>query len=251
MIGCIVQARMNSSRLPGKVMMMMDDKYPVLYYVLKQLQSTKLLSKIIIATTTNPVDDVIVNYAKKHEIDFFRGDENDVLDRYHQCAIKFDLSTIVRIPSDKPLIDPTIVDNMISIFKKKSFDYVTNFLPLTFPSGTEVEIFSKSSLKEAWENAYLPSEREHVTPYIYNNPKKFKIFNVINKKDLSKFRWAVDRKEDLELVRKLVSSINERPILTSHILEQIEKDPELFEINKNVDYFEGITKSLEKDKNFL
>jgi len=248
MIGCIIQARMNSSRLPGKVMMKIDGEHPLLYFVIKQLQSAKLLSKIIIATTTNPSDDIIVKYAKKLKIDYFCGDENDVLDRYYQCANKFNLSSIVRIPSDKPLIDPNIVDHVIEIFQKNSFDYVTNFLPLTYPSGTEVEVFSMDSLKIAWENAHLSSEREHVTPYIYNNPNKFKIFNVKNSKDLSKFRWAVDRIEDLELVRKLVSRIKERPILTSHILNQINNDPKLFEINKDVDYFEGLTKSLEKDK---
>ena len=128
MIGCIIQARMNSSRLPGKVMMKIDGEHPLLYFVIKQLQSAKLSSKIIIATSTNPIDDIIANYAKKLKIDFFRGEENDVLDRYYQCANKFSLSTIVRIPSDKPLIDPNIVDHVIEIFQKNSFSMIAFYL---------------------------------------------------------------------------------------------------------------------------
>ena len=118
-MGCIIQARMGSTRLPGKVMLNVEDQKPVLYFVIKQLQECKLIDKIIVATTTNEEDDQIVNYSKNMGIDHFRGRSKDVLDRYYQCAKEYSISTIVRIPSDKPLIDPEIVDNVVTIFKKK------------------------------------------------------------------------------------------------------------------------------------
>ena len=250
--GCIIQARMGSTRLPGKVMMNVEDQKPVLYFVIKQLQECKLIDKIIVATTTNEEDEEIVNYIKNLGIDCFRGNPKDVLDRYYQCAKEYSVSTIVRIPSDKPLIDPEIVDKVISMFENNSYDYITNFLPNpTFPSGTEVEIFSINALKKAWENAKLPSEKEHVTPYFSNHQDEFKITHIKNSENLSHLRWAVDKMEDLKLVRKIVSKIKKRPILMKNIVDLFSKEPELTEINRNVNRKEGDTKSLKEDQEFL
>ena len=251
-IGCIIQARMGSTRLPGKVMMNVEDQKPVLYFVIKQLQECKLIDKIIVATTTNEEDEEIVNYIKNLGIDCFRGSPKDVLDRYYQCAKEYSISSVVRIPSDKPLIDPEIVDKVISMFENNSYDYITNFLPNpTFPSGTEVEIFSINALKKAWENAKLPSEKEHVTPYFSNHQDEFKITHIKNSENLSHLRWAVDKMEDLKLVRKIVSKIKKRPILMKNIVDLFSKEPELTEINKNVNRKEGDTKSLKEDQEFL
>ena len=251
-IGCIIQARMGSTRLPGKVMMNVEDQKPVLYFVIKQLQECKLIDKIIVATTTNDEDSQIVNYSKNLGIDYFRGSAKDVLDRYYQCAKEYSISTIVRIPSDKPLIDPEIVDNVINFFRNNSYDYVTNFLSNpTFPSGTEVEIFSMNALKKAWKNAKLPSEKEHVTPYFTNHKDEFKITHVENSENLSHLRWAVDRIEDLKLVRKIVSKIKKRPIMMKDIVDLFTKEPELVEINKNVNRKEGDMKSSKEDQEFL
>ena len=250
--GCIIQARMGSTRLPGKVMMNVEDQKPVLYFVIKQLQECKLIDKIIVATTTNEEDEEIVNYIKNLGIDCFRGNPKDVLDRYYQCAKEYSISSVVRIPSDKPLIDPEIVDKVISMFENNSYDYITNFLPNpTFPSGTEVEIFSINALKKAWENAKLPSEKEHVTPYFSNHQDEFKITHIKNSENLSHLRWAVDKMEDLKLVRKIVSKIKKRPILMKNIVDLFSKEPELTEINKNVNRKEGDTKSLKEDQEFL
>ena len=251
MIGCIIQARMNSRRLPNKVMAKIDNVNPTLFYVINQLKFSKLIDKIVVATTTKIEDDEIYNFVKQQKIDCFRGSELDVLDRYYQCAKYHSFSTIIRIPADKPLIDPMIVDKMLHIFKTNSYDYVTNFLVRTFPSGSEVEIFNFKSLEESWKNAKLPSEREHVTPYLYNNKSKFKIFNLKNRNNQSHFRWAIDRDEDLKLVRILLSRITARPILTEDILHQFELDPTLIEINKNVDYYEGIQKSKKEDQQYI
>ena len=250
-IGCIIQARIASTRLHGKAMLDVENQKPILYFVIKQLQECKLIDKIIVATTTNEEDNQIFNYTKNLGIDCFRGSSENVLDRYYQCAKEYSISTIVRIPSDKPLIDPEIVDYLVTIFKKKSYDYVTNFLPPTFPSGTEVEVLSFDSLKKSWEKATLPSEKEHVTTYIYNHRDDFRIFNVVNSEDLSNFRWAVDRIEDLRLVREIVSKIHKNPILIKDILELFKNEPNLVEINKQVDGNEGNTKSEKEDKEFL
>ena len=251
MIGCIIQARMGSSRLPGKVMEKIDQNNTVLSYVIRQLKHSKFLDDIIVATTSLKRDKVIVDFLESEGIKYFCGDEENVLDRYYQCAKKFSMSEIVRIPSDKPLIDPDIVDKCIQIFLSKKYDYVTTFLEPSFPYGTEVEIFSFDALEKTWKNAKLPSEHENVTPYIYNNKDKFQIYNVKNSTDLSHLRWVVDRAEDLELVRQLVSKINKEPILMQDILEVFKSEPKLVEINSNVRHDEGYKKSLKKDQEFI
>ena len=234
MIGCIIQARMNSTRLPGKVLMNIDGKFPALFYTVEQLKNSKLLEKIVIATSSNQEDNDIEKFCRKYNIKCFRGSLENVLDRYYQCAKEFGITTIVRIPADKPLIDPEMVDEVIQKFKENSFDCVTNFQPSTVPSGTEVEIFSFSALETAWKNASSALDKEHVTPYIYKNKEQFKIFNVVNKEDLSNFRWALDYKEDLELIRKIVMKIEKRPILTRDIINLLNKEKELIKINQNV-----------------
>ena len=252
MIGCIIQARMGSTRLPGKVMLDVENDKTVLDFVIKQLQNCKLVDKIIVATTTLEDDDKIANFSKDLGIDCFRGSSDNVLDRYYQCAKEYSVSIIVRIPSDKPLIDPEIVDNVVNVFRNNSYDYITNFLSNpTFPSGTEVEIFSINALKKAWKKAKLPSEKEHVTPYFANHEDEFKITHIKNSENLSHLRWAVDRIEDLNLVRKIVSKIKKRPIIMKDIIDLFAKEPELVEINKNVNRKEGDLKSLKEDQEFL
>lgn len=240
---------MGSKRLPGKVLMNLDNENPSLYYSIKQLESAKSLDKIVVATTDLPEDDIIVEYVKKLGIDYFRGSPENVLDRYYQCAKKFNFSNIVRVTSDCPLIDPTLVEQVIQKFNSEPCDYATNSSPKTFPQGTETEIFSFEALEDAWKNARKPSEREHVTPYI-KNTEKFKKLNVRNPKDLSDLRWTVDRIEDLKLVKQLVSKIKKRPILMIDILDVLSKKPELIEINKNHIKDEGYLKSLTEDDLF-
>ncbi len=239
---------MGSTRLPGKVMRKIDEKNQVIYYVIKQISNSKLCDKLVIATTTLAEDEKIVKIAKDMKISIFRGSVDDCLDRYYQCAKEFSFSTIVRITCDNPLIDPTLMDDAISFYKLNSYDYVTNCKPRTFPQGTEVEIFSFSALEKAWKNAKKISEREHVTPYFYNKPDQFKIFNIKNNKNMSYLRWTIDREEDLEFVKNIVSKIKKSPILMKDILDLLEKEPELININKNYVMNEGYLKSLNEDK---
>jgi spore coat polysaccharide biosynthesis protein SpsF len=250
MIGCIIQARMGSIRLPGKVMKKLDENYTVLHYVIEQISNSKLIDKIVIATTTLKEDDVIVDLAKKIHVDFFRGDSQDVLDRYYQCAKHFSFSTIVRITSDTPLIDPRITDQVITKFDPSKYDYVCNTQPRTFPQGTETEVFSFSSLEYIWNKATLPSEREHVTPYFYTHSEKFRILNIENSENISHLRWCIDVENDLKLVKIFVNGIKNRPILTNDILQFLKKNPEVFELNKGHIINEGYFKSLKEDEEF-
>ncbi len=239
-VGIIVQTRTGSTRLPGKVMMKADDKLLMVDYVINQLKYSKLHDEIVIATTDLKQDDVIFDYVTNRNIPCFRGDEKNVLERHYQCAKKYAFSTIVRIPSDKPLIDPTIVDSVIEKFQSNSYDYISNFsvdvndndrfIP-SYPSGTEVEIFSFAALETAWKNATSEHDKEHVTPYIYTHLEKFKIFTLKSEKNLSQFRWALDYENDLKLIRSIISKITKRPILMNDILELFEQEPDLTKIN--------------------
>ena len=148
MIVCIIQARTGSTRLPGKVLMKLDEKNTVLDYVINQLSFSKLIDKMIIATTNLEQDDVIEDIANRLKIQCFRGDSDDVLDRYYQCAIKFEADNILRITSDCPLIDPEIVDKVITMYLTKDYDYVSNTLKPTYPDGLDTEVFSVESLKK-------------------------------------------------------------------------------------------------------
>ena len=250
-INCIVQARMGSSRLYGKVMAKADDEYIVFDYLINQLKHSKLIQKIIIATTTNKEDDLIVEFAKKNQIEFFRGNESDVLDRYYQCAKNFSSNNILRITSDCPLTDPTVIDDLIINYQKISCDYASTSLIRTYPFGIEAEIFSFSSLEKTWKNAILPSEREHVSPYMKKNSNIFKQFNLKNKIKVPMLRLTIDREEDLKLFRIVISKISERPILMNNIIELYNNEPKLFEINSHIDSLEGYNKSIKYDKEFL
>ena len=239
-VGIIVQTRTGSSRLPAKVMMKADDKFLMIDYVINQLNHSKLHDKIVIATTDLKRDDVISDHVTSRNIPCFRGDEKNVLERHYQCAKKYDFSTIVRIPSDKPLIDPTIVDSVIEKFQSNSYDYISNFSVdvndddgsiSSYPSGTEVEIFSFTALETAWKNATSEYDKEHVTPYIHNHLEKFKIFTLKSEKNMSQFRWALDYENDLKLIRIIISKIQKRPILMNDILELFEQEPDLTKIN--------------------
>ena len=143
------------------------------------------------------------------------------------------MSTIIRITADNPLIDQILVDDAINIFNSNSFDYISNAHIRSFPHGTETEVFSFNALEKAWNNAKTNYEKEHVTPYLYNNPDKFNIFDVIYKENISYLRWTVDRIDDLKLVQVILSKIKKRPILMNDIIELFSKEPNLIKINAN------------------
>ena len=248
MICCIIQARTGSARLPKKVIQKIDNNLTVLDYVIGQVKYSQKIEKIIVATTDLIEDDLICKYANLQKIECFRGSSEDVLDRFYQCAKKNSTKTIVRITADNPLIDPNIIDKIINEYNK--CDFITNTLERTFPYGTEVEVFSFVSLKKAWENAKKPSEREHVTPFIRNPKNKFVLKNIKNQKNISNFRYTVDKLEDLQLVKEIIKNISTRPIFLQDIIKLNKDKPEIFEINKNIKH-DGYLSSIEKDEQYF
>jgi spore coat polysaccharide biosynthesis protein SpsF len=247
MIGCIIQARMCSTRLKGKVLHKINSEETILSFLLKQITNCKSLKTVVVATTELDEDDVIVDFLKSYDVKIFRGNSENVLDRFYHCAKKFKFSTIVRLTADNPLIDPQIVNDSIQKYSNSDCDYLTNSIDRTFPNGTEVEIFSFNALEIAWKFAKKKSEREHVTPYFYNNPNKFKIHHFKQKQDQSKFRYSVDRKEDYLLVLEILSKINTRPIKTSDIIELLTNYPEIKKLNSHIIPNEGYVKSISED----
>ena len=238
---------MDSTRLPGKTLLKIDNQNTVLDSVINQLSFSKFIDKIVIATTDLQSDNVIADFAKNLNLEIFRGSFDNVLDRYFQCAQFYSFDTIVRITADNPLIDPTIVDLVINEYNNAECDYMTNIIDRTFPYGTEVEVFSIISLQKAWMNAKKPSELEHVTPFIRDPDNKFIIKNVKNKDNLSYLRYTVDKLNDLTLVKEIIKNIISRPILMEDVINLYQKMPQIFEINKNIKH-DGYLSSLEKDK---
>ena len=224
---------MGSERLPGKVLLNLTNGKKIIDFLFEQLKSSNLRQKII-AIPESDNDDKLFDFLNDSKISCYRGSSLDVLDRYYNCAKKFSFKHIMRITGDNPLIDPDVVNNAIVEYINSDCDYLTNSIHRTFPNGTEVEIFSFKVLEIAWKSAKKKSEREHVTPYFYNNPKKFKIHHFKQEIDQSKFRYTIDRKEDYILVLEILSRIKKRPIKTSDIIQLLTNKPELLKLNSNI-----------------
>ena len=233
-------------------MVELNDNHNVLDYVINQLRFSKSIKNLIIATTFLEEDDIIVEYAKKNNLEYFRGEPLDVLDRYYQCAKKFSLETIVRMTSDSPFLDPLIVDKTVNKFQEDDFDFVSNNLIRTFPIGIDTEVFSFKTLEQAWKEAKLPSEREHVTPFIKKNKEVFKIYNLENNQKIPIYRLTIDRNEDLEFLRAIASNITKQPILMEDIYELFLQKPKILDLyNDGMNINEGYNKSLKDDEEFL
>jgi spore coat polysaccharide biosynthesis protein SpsF len=235
-IVAIVQARMTSERLPGKVLMNILGK-PVLWHVVTRLNGSKLIEKVVVATTTNETDIPIIRFCDEIGIGAYAGSEENVLDRYYKAASHFSATVIVRITADCPLIDPKIVDRVIQHYleNKNEFDYASTNHPTTFPDGLDTEVFSFEALEKAWKNAKKQYEREHVTPYIWDQPEKFRIGNVENDEDLSATeRWTLDYEEDLEFIRAIYTNLYKEGKIfgMEDVLKLLKKKPELRDINK-------------------
>jgi len=230
----IIQARMGSSRLPGKVLMDLGGEM-VLGRVVRRLQRSRHISKIVVATTTVPADEVIVAECDRLEVLCFRGSEHDVLDRYYQAARANAADAVVRITSDCPLIDPELVDETVEVFRDKHADYASNVFPRTYPRGLDTEVFSFDALDRAWREAREAHQREHVTPYLYEHPQIFKLASLSGAADYSRYRWTLDTLEDLELLRTIYSRFHGRDDFSwKEVLRLMEREPELAELNSQV-----------------
>ncbi len=234
-IGIIIQARIGSTRLPAKIMKLIKGK-SILDYQLDRINI--LQYPIFIATTTKPQDNVIEEFAKERGISFFRGDEDNVLKRYFDCAIKYNLSTIIRITSDCPLIDPQIVEQGIRQYLQSKNDhlYLSNTLERTYPRGADFEVFSFSELKDAYENAVEESDTEHVTPYIWRNKSgNVKIAQYKQSRDFSDFRLTLDTPEDFELIKSLIEDYGADKLSMEEICDVMCKNPALAMINNHIE----------------
>lgn len=234
----IIQARMGSTRLPGKVMMKIQGK-TVLDHVISRVKQSKIIDDIVIATTTILDDTIIVEETNRLNVKYFRGSKDDVLSRYYYAAKENGADIVVRITSDCPLIDPYVVDDTVRHYFEEEADIVTNAGPIlserTFPRGLDVEVFSFDILKKAFENATETYQREHVTPYIYENSKK--IYFHKNNVDYSRHRWTLDTEEDFELISEIYERLfkGKHDFYLKKIIELFDKEPELFQINAHVE----------------
>lgn len=233
----IIQARMGSTRLPRKVMKKILGKEVILHDI-DRLKQIKNLDKIVVATTTKKEDDIIVETIENYNssIGIFRGSENDVLDRYYKAAREFDANIIVRITSDCPLIDPRVSNKVIEVFLNNNLDYCSNGLKQTYPRGLDTEVFSFEALEKSWKEAKENYQREHVTPYIYGHPEKFKLLNVSNYKNLSHLRWTLDTIEDFNFINEIYKKLyNENKIFyMEDVLKILKNKPKLVKINKHI-----------------
>lgn len=230
---------------------MMDLKgEPLLGHLIRRINKSKYISDIVIATTTHERDGRIVKYAEEKGLKFYRGSEQDVLDRFYQAAVLFESRIIVRVTPDCPILDPRVSDLVIEKFLEGNYDYASNTLVPTYPDGLDTEVFSFAALEKAWKEATLLSEREHVTVYIAKHPELFRQFNVRKDgEDLSSMRWTVDTATDYEFMSYIIEKIG-RPdeiFYMEDVLKVLKENPELLEINKGINRNEGYIASLMKD----
>jgi spore coat polysaccharide biosynthesis protein SpsF len=255
----IIQARMSSTRLPGKVLLDINGE-PMLVRVIERAKRAKLVDEVVLATTTDPSDDPVAEFCAERGYNFTRGSLNDVLDRYYQAARQYDADVIVRLTADCPVLDSEIVDQTISVqysvvsgqYEEK-FDFVANRLPppmgRTFPIGLDAEVCTFDTLEKAWKEAKEKHQREHVMPYLYEgtnlqsatlnlatgvSPKGFRIALVNHIPDYGDLRWTVDTPEDLEFIREIFARFDNDDFGWKDILSLLEKEPELVKINANV-----------------
>ena len=229
---------MASSRLPGKVLKDICG-YPMLYWVVNRAAEAEFVDELIVATTLDNSDDLIVEWCLEHNIKCFRGDAFDVLDRYYQAAKSYQADVIVRLTADCPLIDPELIDEVITTFFDKGVDFAANRLPppykRSFPIGLDIEVASFSALEKAWYQAKLPFEREHVMPYLYSVRDRFLIYILNAEKNYGERRWTVDTIEDLEFIRALFNKLNCRIKFSwREVLRILRDNPELEKINAGI-----------------
>ncbi|MBF0381171.1 MAG: glycosyltransferase family protein [Magnetococcales bacterium] len=242
----ILQGRLGSTRLPGKVMLPLAGK-PAILHVYERICYCRNIDKIIVATTTNPEDDVIEKLFSDKEVDIFRGSADDPLDRYYQAALRFDIGHVVRIMSDCPLVDPQIVDELVASYFSGGYDLV--HLDGEFPTGLDVTVFSRRALEKNWQESTLTSDREHITSYISNNPDKFKV-GVLNKfHGLLHHRWVMDEKLDYQFISQIYDALYQEGTIfkSNDILNFLAENPQILKINAGIPRNQGYLQTRKKD----
>lgn len=245
----IVQARMGSTRLPGKVLKPLAGK-PMLWHVLRRALAAKKIDEVVLATTTAPEDRALEPVAHALGVRVVFGHPTDVLDRYYQAARASGAEAVARVTADCPFLDAGVVDACVELFQRSGKAYASNAIKRTFPDGLDVEVFSFAALEAAWKEASLASEREHVTPFIWKNPGRFPAAELVRETDLSALRWCVDNPEDLALAQAVCAELGRDGRLFGYheLLQFIEKRPDLAALNAGINCNEGYEKSLKEDR---
>lgn len=237
---CLVQARVGSTRLPGKVLKEICGKN-ILHHEIDRLKKCKEIDEIVIATTDKEDDDKIVNEAKKLSVKYFRGSENDVLSRFYYAAKENNADIVVRVTSDCPCIDFEILDKMLLYFKEKykekQVDYLSNTIKRTYPRGYDIEIFTFSALEKSYINAKKEYEREHVTPYIYDKTNNFLKLSFENTEDYSKYRVTLDTIEDYTVIKNIFENLYyKNPYFKlNDVVQYLNNNLHIVDINKHIE----------------
>jgi spore coat polysaccharide biosynthesis protein SpsF len=233
----IIQARMTSSRLPGKVLADLGGQ-PVLAWVVRRAGRTMGIDQVVVATSISAEDDAVAAFCKEQDYACSRGSLYDVLDRYRQAALEYDAEVIVRLTGDCPLIDPGMLADNLRTFlgAKPPLDFATNRLPgeRTIPIGLDAEFCTMAALETAWREAQKPHQREHVMPFFYEHADRFRILHIKHSPDYGQYRWTVDTPEDLELLRQVVSHFEDDKFSWDEVLALFKENPDLARINASV-----------------
>lgn len=234
----VIQARNKSSRLPGKVLMTIGDK-PMIAHVIDRVRLSQYVDDVVVATTDDPVDDSIQSLCDQINTAVFRGAQFDVLDRVYQAVLPYQPGIVVRLTADCPLLDPTLIDDVIQLLIDNQLDFAANRLPppwkRTFPIGLDVEACTFTGLERAWREAEKPYEREHVMPYFYDEDGRFNIAVLNTEPDYGHLRWTVDTQADLDLVREIFIRLQDKTGYTwKDVLAIVEENPALQQINADV-----------------
>ena len=232
----IVQARMNSIRLPGKVFAIIEGK-PLIWHIINRIKRSRSIEKIIVATTVNKADDVLQEWSREQGISCFRGDEHNVLERFYFAAIAHKADIIVRITSDDPFKDPELTDKAVEILINEDLDFVYNNNPPTYPEGLDTEVFTFDALERAYRSATDSFELEHVTQHLYRHPQTFSQKNFGYCENLSHLRWTIDQEKDLEMARMVYKYLyRENDVfLMQDILDLLRREPWIAKINIGVE----------------
>lgn len=245
----LLQARTSSSRLPGKVLLPILGE-PMLARHIERLQRSRHIDPLVVATSSEASDDALAALCARIDIACHRGSLNDVLDRFHSAALPYQPEHVIRLTGDCPLADPAVIDACIDFHLGGNYDYTTNALQPTFPDGLDIEVFRFSCLQEAWQEATLNSEREHVTPFINKRPERYRIGHYKQADDTSWLRWTVDNPEDFQVVDTIYQALypSKQDFAMADILAFLAVHPEVARLNADITRNEGYLKSLAADR---
>jgi spore coat polysaccharide biosynthesis protein SpsF (cytidylyltransferase family) len=248
----IIQARLDSTRLPEKVLLKIQGK-TILEHIISRVKCSKYINQIVVATTINKSEDVLVDFIKTNSLcDVFRGSVDNVLERFFLCAKKYNADIIVRITADDPIKDSEIIDIAVKkILDNEKLDYCSNTVKPTYPEGLDIEVFRFSALLKTYNEAKLKSEQEHVTPYIWKHPEIFNIENFEYKENLSSWRWTLDKSEDFEFMKIIYKNLYDKNKIFSYkdVIKFIKSNPEVLKINSGTIRNEGYLKSINEELN--